>query len=138
MTAEATYSAIFDRIAVDLQAVPNLTVKKGETFNYNMTFPLALINPGRMMGSQEADDLIGNDLEIEVICIIRETVPNDWFTDVIAVMWDVSAAVMADRTLNGNAEDVIRVNFAPAEIRFGNKLYYGGVIRFRAIFWSTD
>ena len=39
---------------------------------------------------------------------------------------------LADRTLGGKVADVIPTSFAPGEIKFENKLFYGGEIRFQA------
>ncbi len=48
-------------------------------------------------------------------------------------MADVMDAVLADRTLSGKASGCIPTNFAPGEIKFENKLFYGGEIRFQAL-----
>jgi hypothetical protein len=50
-------------------------------------------------------------------------------------MSDVVDAVLADRTLAGKVNDVTPTVFAPGEIRFQDKLLYGGVVRFQAVMW---
>jgi hypothetical protein len=67
--------------------------------------------------------------------VIQEYEPTDWFEDVISVMGDVVDAVLADRKLAGKVKDCYPVGFAPGEIKFQDKLLFGGIVRFRAVLW---
>jgi hypothetical protein len=50
-------------------------------------------------------------------------------------MADTVDAVLADRTLGGKVADCIPLGFAPGEIKFDNKLFYGGEVRFQAVLY---
>jgi hypothetical protein len=52
-------------------------------------------------------------------------------------MCSVVDAILADRTLNGKVKDCIPASFEPSQIRMVNKLYYGGVIRFKALLYYS-
>ena len=64
---------------------------------------------------------------------MRETEPENWFEDVVSLMSEVLDAFLTDRTLNGTVKDVAPTFFAPGEIRFVNRLYYGGAIKFTTL-----
>ena len=53
-------------------------------------------------------------------------------------MADVVDAILADRTLGGKVADIIPSSFAPGEIKFENKLFYGGEIRFEGIVYHSQ
>ena len=128
------YKAVFDRVKVDLEA--KKTIKQvilGEQFKL-ANLPLAIINPTTTTITKV---ILGSTLEnvigFDVLVVIRETEPKDWFKDIVSVMADVVDAVLADRTLNGAAKDVAPILFEPGEIKMMQKLYYGGVVRFEAL-----
>ena len=50
-------------------------------------------------------------------------------------MGDVVDAVLADRKLAGKVKDCCPVGFAPGEIKFQDKLLFGGIVRFKAVLW---
>ena len=57
------------------------------------------------------------------------------YSEASGVLGDVVDAVLADRTLGGAAKDVCPVGFAPGEIKFKDKLFYGGRVVFQAEGW---
>lgn len=129
----ADYSAVFDRVKDDIDAISGLTVILGGPFRLGVNMPCAVINPmPSRMGNAYTQTGIETRIGIEVILIIRETAPEDWFADIIKTMGDVVDAILADRTLNGLVLDTIPTLFAPAEVKFESKLYYGGVVRLEA------
>ena len=81
--------------------------------------------------------MLENRVSFTVIIVVRETEPENWFTDVVSVMGDVVDAILADRTLNDSVKDVTPTLFTPGEITFRSHLYYGGAIRFAALTYYT-
>jgi hypothetical protein len=127
------YFAVFDAVKDAIETKSSIkTVLLGEQFTLG-NLPKAVINAELSVFSQ-AD--IGEDLEVRVgfsvILVIRDYAPADWFTDIITVMADVVDAILADRRLAGTVLDCIPTSFVPGEIRFEDKLLFGGIIRFEA------
>ena len=128
------YKDVFDAVKTAIETKSSIkSVLLGEQFTYG-SLPKAVINA---LPSPILQGALGELLEVKVnfgvILVINEYEPKDWFTDIIAVMADVVDAVLADRTLGGKAADVIPTSFAPGEIKFENKLFYGGEIRFQSV-----
>jgi hypothetical protein len=130
------YKAIFDRIKTDIEAKTSIKqVVLGEP-PVIKSLPLALINPDVTTITQATfGSRIENRLILEVILIIMETEPSEWFDQIISLMGDVIDAVLADRTLNGTVTDIIPLVFAPGEVKFRNNIYYGGLVRFEALYF---
>ena len=133
------YSAIFNQIKTKLESVTSLKqVALGERFTIK-SLPLAIINAG---DTSISDAKIGGGLlelriGFDVIVVIKETEPEDWFDDIISVMGDVMDALLADRTLGNNVKALYPTRFTPGEIRFQNRIYYGGLLSFEALkLWS--
>jgi hypothetical protein len=138
MSFYASYKGVFDAVKAAIETKSSIkSVLLGEQFTYGQ-LPKAVVNPLPSPISQETlGELLGQFLGVKVhfsvILVINEYQPKDWFQDIIAVMADVVDAVLADRTLGGKASDVIPTSFAPGEIKFENKLFYGGEIRFQSV-----
>ena len=128
------YKDIFDAVKTAIETKSAIkSVLLGEQFTYG-SLPKAVINALPSPISQGAlGELLEVKVNFSVILVINEYEPKDWFVDIIAVMADVVDAVLADRTLGGKAADVIPTSFAPGEIKFENKLFYGGEIRFQSV-----
>ena len=129
-----SYKDVFDAVKTAIETKSAIkSVLLGEQFTYG-SLPKAVINA---LPSPILQGALGELLEVKVnfsvILVINEYEPKDWFADIIAVMADVVDAVLADRTLGGKAVDVIPTSFALGEIKFENKLFYGGEIRFQGV-----
>jgi hypothetical protein len=129
------YKPIFEAVQSQISSKSTVkTVILGEKFSLG-SYPKAVIN------AEPSDDIkpntFGQTLEVpvrfSVILIVREYEPEDWFDDIIKVMCDVVDAVLADRTMSGHVKDCLLAGFAPGEIKFQDKLLYGGSIRFKAV-----
>ena len=133
-----SYKAVFDRVETVIGGLANVSqVVTGGRFRVQ-SLPLAIINPRETRIEQaEIGDMLQNQIEFDVILIVRETEPDDWFADVLDPLGDIVDAILADRTLNGTVKDVIPTFFAPGEITFQNRLYYGGVAHFSALMFYT-
>lgn len=94
--------------------------------------PLALINPLPSPGARAAQSVIEFTINFGVVIIIRETEPANWFTDIIPVLANVVDAILADRSLGGAVLDIWPTSFGPGEIKFKNRLFYGGGVHFSA------
>jgi hypothetical protein len=130
------YKDVFDAVKTALGTKSSIkSVLLGEQFSYE-TLPKAVINALPAGISQNA---FGDSLEVKVtfsvVLVINEYEPKDWFQDIISVMADTVDAVLADRTLGGKVADCIPLGFAPGEIKFDNKLFYGGEVRFQAVLY---
>jgi hypothetical protein len=120
-------------LAVPASGVASLkTVVLGEQFTLG-DLPKAIINAEESPINQAA---LGSSLSVKVnfsvICVIRDYAPKDWFIDIIPVMADVVDAILADRSLSGSVMDVTPTGFYPGDLKFDDKLFFGGVVRFSA------
>jgi len=133
-----TFNNVFSQVKTTLEDVSSLKqVVLGEQFKLT-NLPLAIINPsGSSFAQAEIGDMLTNTLTFEVLVLIRETEPENWFTDIVQPMSAVVDAVLADRTLNGKVKDCMPTSFEPGEIKMFNRLYYGGLIRFKALLYYT-
>jgi hypothetical protein len=130
------YKDVFDAVKTAIQTKSSIkSVLMGEQFSYG-SLPKAVINA---MPSGISQTALGEVLEVKVsfsiVLVINEYEPKDWFSDIISVMADAVDAVLADRTLGGKVADCIPTSFAPGEIKFDSKLFYGGEIRFQAVIY---
>ncbi len=133
-----TYVAADEESGTPARGVAALkTVVLGEQFTLG-DLPKAIINaePAPVQ-PLEMGDTLQVKVNFSVVLVILEYEPTDWFTDVISPMGDVVDAILADRTLSGACQDCTLTGFAPGEITFKDKLFYGGVVRFRAEVWHT-
>ena len=130
------YKAVFDAAKEALETKSAIkTVVLGEQFTLG-ALPKAIINAEPApIEPLEMGDVLNVKVNFTVVLVILEYEPKDWFADIISVMGDVVDAVLADRTLAGTVKDVFPSGFAPGEIRFKDKLYFGGVVRFQAVMW---
>jgi hypothetical protein len=111
------------------------SVVLGEQFTYG-DLPKAVINAEPSpIAPGEMGNMLDVSLSFSVVLVIQEYEPSDWFEDIISVMGDVVDAVLADRTLGGKLKDCFPVAFAPGEIKFQDKLLFGGVVRFKGVLW---
>ena len=133
-----SYKAVIDQIEAVISGLANISqIVTGRRFRVQ-SLPLAIINPRETRISQaEIGDMLQNEIEFDVILIVRETEPTDWFAEVLDPLGDVVDAILADRTLNGTIKDVIPTLFSPGEVTFQNRLYYGGLARFSALMFYT-
>ena len=133
-----SYRAVFDQVKTALQAVTTIkTVVLGEQFKVQ-DLPMAIISPDPTDIDQAAfAGMLDNNIRISIVILFRETEPTNWFTDIVSVMGDVLDKILTDRTLSNKVRDIIPTMFSPGEIRTGGKLYFGGVVRFRALMFFT-
>ena len=145
------YKAVFDAIEAALvyvaavppegedpgspaQGVESIkTVILGERFTVG-GLPKAIISADPApIGQATMGELLEAKVRGSIVLVILEYEPKDWFTDIISVMGDVVDAILEDRTLAGVAFDCYPTGFAPGEIKFKEKTFYGGVVRWEAV-----
>ena len=138
MTYYQAYKAVFDQVKTVLQNVESIKqVVVGGQFKLT-NLPVAIVNPTETnIGQAVLGEMLENEISFDVVVVIRETEPENWFDEVISILGDVTDAILNDRTLNGTVKDVIPTFFSPGEITFKQKLYYGGVVRFLAKLYYT-
>jgi hypothetical protein len=129
-----SYKAVFDAVKAAIETKGTIkTVVLGEQFTLG-ALPKAIINaePSRI-GQATMGELLEVKVGFSVVLVILEYEPKNWFTDIISVMSDAVDAILADRTLADSAFDCVPTGFAPGEIKFKDKLFYGGVVRLEAV-----
>jgi len=130
----ASYKAVFD--AVKAAVLTKKTVKTvilGEQFSVG-SLPQAIINAEPSpVGQATMGSLLEVRVRGSVVLMVQDYNPRDWFEDVIRVMGDVADAILEDRKLGGHVFDCSVTGFGPGEIKFENKVYYGGIVRWEAI-----
>ena len=120
-------------LAVPASGIASLkTVILGEAFTLG-ALPKAIINAeGSPIDQATLGSMMSVKVNFTVVLVIRDYAPKDWFTDIIPVMADVVDALLVDRSLKGTVMDVTPTAFYPGEIKFDDKLFFGGVVRFSA------
>jgi len=114
----ASYKAVFDAIKAAIETKESIkTVILGERFTVG-ALPKAIINAEPSPIGQAA---MGEFTETRVR------------GSIVLVMGDCVDAILEDRSLGGVVFDCIPTGFAPGEIRFKEKTFYGGVVRWEAI-----
>jgi hypothetical protein len=73
------------------------------------------------------------DVSVNLLVLVRESTPADWFDGIINVMGDVVDAVLADRTLGGAVQDIYPTNFSPGSISYRGKTFYGGQVTLEGV-----
>ncbi len=142
-----TYKAVFSAVKTALDYVPAVpgepgvpasgvakTVFVGENFALTPETPVILIDAS---SSSIAPLEIGSALDVTVrinlLVLVRESAPQDWFDGIINVMGDVVDAILADRTLNGTVQDIYPTNFSPGSISYRGKTFYGGQVTLEGV-----
>lgn len=128
-----SFKAVFDAVKAAVESKDSVkTVVLGEQFSVG-GLPKAVINAEPSpIGQATMGELTETKVRGSIILIILEYEPKDWFTDIISVMGDCVDAILEDRTLNGTVFDCIPTSFSPGEIKFKEKIYYGGIVRWEA------
>jgi hypothetical protein len=112
------------------------TVFVGENFALTPGAPVILIDA--QPSSVKPLDM-DSDLEVTVrmdlLVLVRESVPASWFDDIVTVMGKVADAILADRTLSGSVKDVYPTTFSPGVISYRNKTFYGGSVGLTAVYY---
>jgi hypothetical protein len=129
-----SYKAVFDAIKTAVESKESIrTVILGERFTVG-SLPKAIINAEPSpIGQAAMGEFTETRVRGSIVLIILEYEPEDWFNDIIAVMSDCVDAILADRSLGGVVFDFSPTGFAPGEIKFKEKTFYGGVVRWEAI-----
>ena len=129
-----SYKAVFDAIKAAVETKESIkTVILGERFTVG-SLPKAIINAEPSpIGQAAMGEFTETRVRGSIVLIILEYEPEDWFNDIIAVMGDCVDAILADRSLGSVVFDCSPTGFAPGEIKFKEKTYFGGVVRWEAI-----
>jgi hypothetical protein len=130
----ASYKAVFDAVKAAVETKESIkTVILGERFTVG-SLPKAIINAeASPIGQATMGEFLETRVRGSIVLVILEYEPEDWFNDIIAVMSDCVDAILADRSLGGVVFDCSPTGFAPGEIKFKEKTFYGGVVRWEAI-----
>lgn len=132
------YQALFEKVKEALQGVSSLkSILIGEAFRLG-ELPTALVTPREMVGERLAmASILEYTVNFDVLILIRETEPEDWFTEIIPIMCEAFDALMGDDTLGGKVKALTPTLFSPGEITARNHLFYGGLIRLQAVILHT-
>ncbi len=128
------YNEVFTQVKTTLET--KKTIKKiflGEQPNITV-LPTAIINPQpTIMKPGAVASRLEAEIKFNIVLIILEKEPANWFTETITVMSDTVDALMIDPTLAGKVRFVYPSNFTPyLEMKMNNRILYGGLISFSA------
>ena len=134
MSYYTIYKAVFEAIKDAVETKDSIkTVILGERFTVG-DLPKVIINAEPSpIGQAAMGDFIVTRVRGSLVLVILEYEPEDWFQDIISVMGDCVDAILDDRSLGGVVFDCSPTGFAPGEIKFQEKTFYGGVVRWEAI-----
>ena len=129
----SSYKAVFDAVKAAVEAKESIkTVILGERFTVG-DLPKAIINAEPApIGQAAMGEFTETRVRGSIVLVILEYEPEDWFTEIIAVMGDCVDAILDDRTLGGVVFDCSPTGFAPGEVKFKEKTFYGGIVRWEA------
>ena len=74
-------------------------------------------------------------VRVNLLVLVRESAPADWFDGIIDVMGDVVDAILADRSLSGAVKDIFPTNFSPGSISYRGKTFYGGQVTLEGVMY---
>ena len=129
----SSYKAVFEAIKDALESVSSInSTVLGERFTVG-SLPKAIISAEPSpIGQATMGEITETKVRGSIVLVILEYEPKDWFDDIISVMGDVVDAILDDRTLDGSVFDCSPTGFAPGEVKFNDKTFYGGVVRWEA------
>ena len=141
MGFEAVYTAIFDDLNDTIEALSSIeqVIYKTEGRGAIKGLPCVFINPGRWALDPVDRENVASlgtyalDIRGQLVVIIRESDPDNWFEEIISPISDIVDAIFADQTLGGTCALAWPIEGGPGDINFNNKLYYGGSIDIRTI-----
>jgi hypothetical protein len=130
------YKAVFAAVASKLTAASLTPKLVGENFALAPDAPVILIDAQpAFVKPLDMDSDLEVTVRMDLLVLVRETVPASWFDDIITVMGKVADAILADRTLNGSVRDVYPTTFSPGVINYRNKTFYGGSVGLTAVYY---
>jgi hypothetical protein len=126
------YSGFFASIKNIISWVESIKkVNVGEALRIS-ELPMAIVLPRETRFPAMITKQFQCRITFDVIIVIRETEPSNWFDDIVQPMGDVFDALLSSADLT-----LIPLLFSPGEITAQNKLYYGGLLRFEGIIYYS-
>jgi hypothetical protein len=112
------------------------TVFVGEAFTLAPDSPVILVDAQpASVKPLDMEEELEVAVRINLLVLVRETVPASWFDDIISVMGKVADAVLADRTLGGVVKDIYPTGFSPGVITYRNRTFYGGEVQLEGVYY---
>lgn len=112
------------------------TVFVGENFALTPGAPVILIDASSCpIVPLEMGSALDVTVRMNLLVLVRESAPADWFDGIIDVMGDVVDAILADRTLSGAVKDIYPTNFSPGSISYRGKTFYGGQVTLEGVMY---
>lgn len=112
------------------------TVFIGENFALTPDIPVILIDASSSpIVPLEMGSALDVTVRMNLLVLVRESAPADWFDGIIDVMGDVVDAILADRTLCGAVKDIYPTNFSPGSISYRGKTFYGGQVTLEGVMY---
>ena len=110
------------------------TVFVGENFALTPDTPVILVDASSSsVVPLEMGSALDVTVRVNLLVLVRESAPSDWFDGIIDVMGDVVDAILADRTLSGAVKDIYPTNFSPGSISYRGKTFYGGQVTLEGV-----
>jgi hypothetical protein len=112
------------------------TVFVGENFALTPETPVILIDASSSsVVPLEMGSALDVTVRVNLLVLVRESAPADWFDGIIDLMGEVVDAILADRTLNGAVQDIYPTNFSPGSISYRGKTFYGGQVTLEGVMY---
>jgi hypothetical protein len=129
---EKKIAGVFAAVKAEIVAQTDIrNVNTGETIRI-LACPYAILN----LEASPAKPVSRNprayevSLTFSVICVIRETEPDNWLLDVIPQLCAVVEALLSDESAAGTLQSLSFTGLAPSEVKVRAKTYYGGACQF--------
>ncbi len=124
----------------EVPAVPASGVAKtafvGENFALTPDTPVILIDASSSpIAPLEMGSALDVTVRMNLLVLVRESAPADWFDGIIDLMGEVVDALLADRTLSGAVKDIYPTNFSPGSISYRGKTFYGGQVTLEGVIY---
>ena len=112
------------------------TVFVGENFALTPDIPVILIDASSSpIVPLEMGSTLDVTVRMNLLVLVRDSAPADWFDGIIDVMGDAVDAILADRTLSGAVKDIYPTNFSPGSISYRGKTFYGGQVTLEGVMY---
>lgn len=128
-----SYNAVFAAAATIFGGVTGIKKAVDSMLALGPDFPQVLITPEPSPSEPGAvASVLDVTVNFSVAVLVTVVEPKNWRKEIVPVMGLVSDAVLANASLNGSVRNCHQTLFAPGELAFKNRVFYGGVIKFSA------
>ena len=119
------YNVMITRLEQVIPSVSNGTWRYSDC-------PFAVVTPMDFPFTKKDAEYYTADMDFQIAVMVRETIPENWMRDVMALLSKaVTVMCIDDPALGNTAVDCHPAVMRPAQIDSGTKLYWGGIVVMR-------